>query len=123
MAIFWLVWQSGTIVLIRALDGVDPPILHDLRHAAQHVPGVQAVIDVQARWVGHQLRAEVSIAVAPTLSVAEGHAIAKEVRHQLLHQVRYLRGITVHVDPIGEAGELHHHIAEHAHDGLAVHSH
>jgi cation diffusion facilitator family transporter len=123
VAIFWLVWQSGTIILIRALDGVDLPILYDLRHAAQHVPGVQAVTDVQARWVGHQLRAEVSIAVVPALSVAEGHAIAKEVRHQLLHQVRYLRGVTVHVDPIDEAGELHHKIAEHAHDGLAIHSH
>ena len=123
VAIFWLVWQSGTIILIRALDGVDPPILHELRHAAQHVPGVQAVTDVQARWVGHQLRAEVSIAVAPALSVAEGHAIAKEVCHQLLHQVRYLRGVTVHVDPIDEAGALHHQIAEHAHDGLAVHAH
>jgi cation diffusion facilitator family transporter len=123
VAIFWLVWQSGAIILIRALDGVDPPILHELRHAAQHVPSVQTVTDVQARWVGHQLRAEVSIAVAPALSVAEGHAIAKEVRHQLLHQVRYLRAVTVHVDPIDEAGELHHQIAEHAHDGLAVHSH
>jgi cation diffusion facilitator family transporter len=123
VAIFWLVWQSGRVILIRALEGVDPPILHTLRHAAQHVLGVQAVTDVQARWVGHQLRAEVSIAVDPALSVVEGHAIAKEVRHQLLHQVRYLRGVTVHVDPVDEAGELHHHIAEHAHDGLAVHSH
>jgi cation diffusion facilitator family transporter len=123
IAILWLVWQSGSIVLIRVLDGVDPPIVHDLRHAAQHAPGVHTVTDVQARWVGHQLRAEVSIAVAPVLSVAEGHAIAKEVRHQLLHQVRYLRGVTVHVDPVDEAGELHHQIAEHAHDGLALHSH
>jgi cation diffusion facilitator family transporter len=121
--IFWLVWQSGRIMLIRALDGVDPSVLHELRHAAQHVPGVQTVTDVLARWAGHQLRADVSIAVAPALSVVEGHAIAKEVRHQLLHHVRYLRGVTIHVDPVDEAGELHHHIVEHAHDGLAAHSH
>ena len=49
--------------------------------------------------------------------------LLKEIRHQLLHQVRYLRGVTVHVDPADEAGELHHQIAEHAHDGLALHSH
>ncbi|MBI3329481.1 MAG: cation diffusion facilitator family transporter, partial [Nitrospinae bacterium] len=122
-AIVWLIWQSGRMVFIRALDAVDPEIITELRHAAQHVPGVQALAEVQARWVGHQLRAEVSIAVAPALSVAEGHAIAKEVRHQLLHQVRYLGSVTVHVDPVDEAGEQHHQIAQHTHDGLPVHSH
>jgi cation diffusion facilitator family transporter len=122
-AILWLVWQSGTIVLHRALDGVDPEVIHELRHAAAHVSEVQAVTEVQARWVGHYLRAEVSIAVAPALSVAEGHAIAKEVRHQLLHHVRYLSGVIVHVDPADEAGEHYHQIAEHIHDGLPAHAH
>jgi cation diffusion facilitator family transporter len=122
-AILWLVWQSGTIVLHRALDGVEPEVIHELRHAAAHVPAVQAVTEVQARWVGHYLRAEVSIAVTPALSVAEGHAIAKEVRHQLLHDVCYLSGVIVHVDPADEAGAHYHHIAAHTHDGLPAHSH
>jgi cation diffusion facilitator family transporter len=122
-AIVWLVWQAGRMVVIRAVDGVDPEVLAELRHSAQHVPGVQAVTEIQARWVGHQLRAELSIAVAPILSVAEGHTIAKEVRHQLLHQVHMLGGISVHVDPVDEAGEHYHHIAAHTHDGLPAHSH
>jgi cation diffusion facilitator family transporter len=123
VAILWLVWQSGTLVVIRALDGVDPEISAELRHAAGHIPGVQAVTEVQARWVGHHLRAEVSVAVAPALSVAEGHAIAKDVRHQLLHHVRYFSGVIVHVDPADEAGERYHYIAEHVHDGLPAHAH
>jgi cation diffusion facilitator family transporter len=122
-AILWLVWQSGTMVLHRALDGVDPEVIHELRHAAAQVPSVQAVTEVQARWVGHYLRAEVSIAVAPALSVAEGHAIAKEVRHQLLHHVHYLSGVIVHVDPADEAGEHYHQIPAHTHDGLPAHTH
>jgi len=122
-AILWLVWQSGALVVIRALDGVDPEIIAELRHAAAHVPRVQAVTEVQARWVGHYLRADVSIAVAPALSVAEGHAIAKEVRHQLLHHVRYLSGVIVHVDPADEAGEHYHQIPAHMHDGLPAHAH
>ena len=121
--ILWLVWQSGTMVLIRASDGVAPEMITELRHAAAHVPGVQVVTAVQARWVGHHLRAEVSIAVAPELSVAEGHDIAIEVRHQLLHHVRYLSEVSVHVDPLDKAGEEHHRIAEHVHDGLPAHSH
>ena len=123
VAILWLVWQAGRMVVIRAVDGVEPELLAELRHSAQHVPGVQEVTEVQARWVGHQLRAELNVAVAPTLSVVEGHAIAKEVRHQLLHQVHMLGGITVHVDPVDEAGEHYHHITAHTHDGLPAHSH
>ena len=73
--------------------------------------------------MGHYLRAEVSIAVASALSVAEGHAIAKEVRHQLLHHVRYLSGVIVHVDPADEAGAHYHQIAEHVYDGLPAHAH
>jgi cation diffusion facilitator family transporter len=122
-AILWLVWQSGALVVIRALDGVDPEIIAELRHAAAHVSGVQAVTEVQARWVGHYLRADVSIAVAPELSVAQGHALAKEVRHQLLHYAHLLSGVIVHVDPADEAGERYHYIAEHIHDGLPVHAH
>jgi cation diffusion facilitator family transporter len=122
-AILWLVWQAGQMVVIRAMDGVDPEVLAELRHTAQHVPGVQAITEVQARWVGHRLRAELSIAVAPTLSVAQGHAVAKEVRHQLLHHVHRLGGLTVHVDPVDEAGEHYHQIPAHSHDGLPVHCH
>jgi cation diffusion facilitator family transporter len=122
-AILWLVWQSGRMVLIRALDGVDPEIIHELRHAAAHVSGVQALTEVRARWVGHDLQADVSIAVAPELSVAEGHAVATEVRHQLLHRVRYLREVSVHVDPLDQAGAEYHRIVEHLHDGLPTHSH
>ena len=122
-AILWLVWQSGKMVLTRALEGVDPEVIHALRHAATHVPGVLALTDVRARWIGHDLQPEVSIAVARELSVAEGHAIATEVRHQLLHHVRYLSEVSVHVDPLDRAGAEHHRIGEHAHDGLPTHSH
>jgi cation diffusion facilitator family transporter len=122
-AILWLVWQSATMVMIRALDGVDPEVTHEFRHAATHVFGVQEVTEVRARWVGHCLQAEVSIAVAPELSVTEGHALATEVRHQLLHHVGYLSEVSVHVDPRDQAGAAYHRIAEHVHDGLPRHSH
>ncbi len=49
--------------------------------------------------------------------------MAKEVRHQLLHQVPSLIEVTVHVDPLNEAGEQHHRVSTHTHDGLPAHSH
>jgi divalent metal cation (Fe/Co/Zn/Cd) transporter len=55
--------------------------------------------------------------------VAEGHAIAREVNHQLLHHLSYLNGAVIHVDPVQEAGEEHHRISTHSHNGLPPHSH
>lgn len=122
-AILVIVWQSGKTVFTRLLDGVEPKVIEEIEHTASHVSGVEDVAEVRARWVGHRLRAEVNVAVDPDLSVAEGHAIAREVNHRLLHDLRYLDMAVVHVDPAQEAGEDHHRISAHSHDGLPPHSH
>src|SRR5215213_9581234 len=122
-AILVIVWQSGKMVFTRLLDGVDPEITDEIRYAASHAEGVEDVSEVRARWLGHRLHAEVNVAVDPELSVEEGHAIAREVNHRLMHELRYLEGAVVHVDPAQESGEDHHRIAEHSHDDLPHHSH
>lgn len=123
VAILGIVWQSGKAVFTRMLDGIEPKVIGEIKHAAQHVTGVRDVTEVRVRWIGHRLHAEVNIAVAPEFPVAEGHAIAHEVHHQLLHHLRYLSGAVIHVDPVEKSGERHHRIAAHSHDGLPVHSH
>jgi divalent metal cation (Fe/Co/Zn/Cd) transporter len=64
-----------------------------------------------------------NVAVGPSLSVEEGHSIANQARHELLHPLRYLSNVIIHVDPANASGEMHHRITEHAHDGLPIHSH
>jgi cation diffusion facilitator family transporter len=123
LAIVHIVWQSGKAVFTRALDGVEPEIVDEVHDAADHARGVEKVTDVRARWLGHHLHVELNVAVASQLSVVEAHAIAKEVRHELLHHLPYVSSVIVHVDPIEEAGEEFHRILEHTHDGLPVHSH
>lgn len=124
VAILFIVWESAKSVLSRMIDGVDAGIIDQLEHAAGHVAGVAKVTDARARWVGHRMRAEVSVAVDPRLSVAEGHQIAKQVEHELRHQLEFLSSASVHVDPLTEAGEAHHHESgkstEHRH-GSAAH--
>jgi cation diffusion facilitator family transporter len=122
-AILVIVWQSGKTVFTRLLDGVDPEVIDEIRHVAADIEGVEDVAEVRARWLGHRLRVEVNVAVDPGLSVEEGHAIAREVNHQLLHHLRYLDAAVVHVDPVQETGEGYHHIGTHNHDGLPPHSH
>lgn len=123
VAILRIVWQSGKSIFARLLDGVDPQVIDEIRHAVNHTPGVGEVTEVRIRWLGHRLRAELNIAVSPDLSVAEGHGIANEVRHQLLHHLRYLSSATIHIDPANASGEEHHDISEHTHDDLPAHFH
>ncbi len=123
LAILGIVWSAARSVFARVLDAVEPEVLNQLRRAASHVPGVLDVGEVRPRWLGHRLRAELNVAVEPGLTVAAAHEIAKEVRHQVLHHVQHLANAVVHVDPADQAGEGHHRIAAHSHDGLPVHSH
>jgi len=123
VVILHLVWQSARAVFTRMLDGVEPEILDAAEHAAKHVSGVSDVAEVRARWIGHRLTIELNVAVNADLSVTEGHGVAKEIRHRILHQVPHVSGVTVHVDPATQSGETFHGIDGHAHDGLPTHSH
>lgn len=123
MAIFRIVWEVGKPVLLRLLDGVDPEVVEEIRHAANHAPGVREVTEVRVRWVGHRLHAQVNIAVRPELPVEKGHQVAGETRHQLLHHLQYLSDATIHVDPLDASGDQHHRIPQHAHEGFLSHSH
>ncbi|MDQ6770217.1 MAG: cation diffusion facilitator family transporter [Gemmatimonadota bacterium] len=123
VAILGIVWQSVKAVFARMLDGVEPAVVDEVQHAVKHVPGVLEATDVRARWIGHRLHAEVNVSVDPDVTVAEGHAIAKEVEHQLRHHLAFLDDATVHVDPATEAGNAFHQVAAHEHDGLGVHAH
>lgn len=108
VAILGIVWQSVTLVFTRMLDGVEPETADEIRHAATHVDGVLGVSDVRTRWIGHRLHTEVNITVDPTLSVARGHAIAREVDAELREHLQFLSGVMVHVDPADEAGDQFH---------------
>jgi cation diffusion facilitator family transporter len=122
-AIFGIVIQSAKSIFTRMLDGADPKVISEIRHAAGHVPAVEEVTEVRARWLGHRLHAEINIAVDPQMTITQAHEVATEVRHQLLHHLNYLSLVVIHVDPADKSGEAHHRIPEHAHDGLPAHSH
>jgi len=122
-AIFGIVIQSGKEVFTRMLDGADPHVIEEIREAAKRVPLVKDVTEVRARWLGHRLHAEINIAVDPEMPVRQAHAVATEVRHQLLHHLDYLSLAVIHVDPADQSGETYHRIGDHAHDGLPLHSH
>ncbi|MDQ3744422.1 MAG: cation diffusion facilitator family transporter [Acidobacteriota bacterium] len=123
LLILRIVWESAAAVFTRVLDGVDPEVVDKIRSEAGRVEGVRDVSEARVRWLGHRLHAELNVAVDETLTVEEGHEIAKRVRHHLLHNLQFLSNATIHIDPANASGERHHAAAEHAHDGEPAHSH
>ena len=107
-AILRIVWESGKSVLSRLLDGVEPGVVEEVEEVAIGTPGVEEVGEVRVRWLGHELLAEVNIAVDAELSVETGHRIAQAVHNGLLERLQYLSNATIHVDPVGTSGEEHH---------------
>jgi cation diffusion facilitator family transporter len=110
IAILVIVWRSAKEVFARALDGIEPDVLSEIQHAASHVAGVREVTEVRARWLGHQLLAEVNIAVDAGLTVEQGHTIGADVHRQLVAHLPFLVRAIVHVDPTGASGESHHFV-------------
>jgi cation diffusion facilitator family transporter len=82
VAIVGIVWQSAKAVLTRMLDGVEPEVIDKIRHAAEHIPGIQ-LHDARARWLGHRLRADLAVSFDPNLSVGDAAGLAEELKKAL----------------------------------------
>jgi cation diffusion facilitator family transporter len=120
LAIMGIVWQSARAVITRTLDRVEPGVTTEIRHAAEHVPGIKRVADVRARWIGHKLHADVAIAVEESLSLPAAMDIARRVKSELLEHLPALRTANVtfeqsdldRVDLSPSSGRHAHHAPE-----------
>lgn len=117
IVILRIVWSSAKQIVLRMLDGIEPEVVDELRHHAGRVDGVLGVEEVRARWIGHEIRSEVTVVVAADLSVAEGHDVAMAVRRRLLDRIDHLGEAIVHVCPAPAPGVARHteHGAPHEH--------
>lgn len=102
--VIWILVASTRTVLHRLMDGIDEDTVEAIESIARGVDGVRRVDRVRARWSGHRLEGDLDLAVDPGLSVAEAHEVAERVHHDLLHGVRHLEGIAVHVNPADSHG-------------------
>ncbi len=113
VAIFAIVWQSSKAVLTRMLDGVEPGIVEEISHAAEHVKGIERVAQVQARWIGHRLHADVAIKVADSATAKDVVAITEALRGELFEHLPALSGANIRFqgedEPVaGHSGHGHH---------------
>lgn len=113
IAIFAIVWQSSKAVLTRMLDGVEPGIVEEISHAAEHVRGIERVAQVQARWIGHRLHADVAIKVADTATAKDLVGITEALRGELFNHLPALSEANIRLEGEGgpvvaSSGHAHH---------------
>lgn len=91
---------AGTVrdLFYRMMDAVDPELLQDIEHAAEHIDGVQGVHDVQARWVGRRLDVVLHVDCSRDVDLQRAHEIAMRVEQEVGHHVPAGR-VDVHMDP------------------------
>jgi divalent metal cation (Fe/Co/Zn/Cd) transporter len=95
------------------MDAVDPALVDQIEQVLGHTDGVRRVDSVKVRWIGHELHAEVEIAVDPASTLADAHAVAHNAEHDLLHGVHRLTGALVHAGPDEPYPAAHQALAHH----------
>jgi cation diffusion facilitator family transporter len=114
VAILVVLRGAARDVYRRLMDAVEPELVDAAERALLAVPGVLAVESVRLRWIGHRLRAEAGLVVDHDLTVWEGHEVAVEAKHELLHRIAKLDDATMHVSPSAVDGrDPHEKLAHH----------
>ncbi len=112
VAILFVLRGAATDIYRRLMDAVDPDVVDETERQARSVAGVLDVSELRLRWIGHRLRAELSIVVDPALDLSAAHDLSHDVEHQLLHRIHRLSAAIVHPEPgSGPAAHeaLNHH--------------
>jgi cation diffusion facilitator family transporter len=95
--IFVIVWQSAKSVLRRMLDGVEPDLIDEVRHAAEHVKGITKIADIKARWLGHKLHIDTVVMTDARASLADADRISVALKNKLFEHIPALSVANVRV--------------------------
>jgi len=110
VAILYVLRDAATQVWHRLMDAVELETVRTGESVLAGTPGVEHVVRLRLRWVGHDLLGEATITVDDRLTLAAAHDIAQDAEHRLLHALPRLRRVLVHVDPASdEHGRVGHH--------------
>jgi cation diffusion facilitator family transporter len=112
-AILLVLRDAAREVYRRLMDCVDPALVDTAEAALRRVDGILGVGTLRMRWIGHTLRAEAEIVVAPHLTVVEAHERAVAAEHALIHAVPRLTAATVHTDHPAHGTDPHALLAHH----------
>lgn len=86
---------------VRSLvdESASPAIVEQIKTITQSVQGVKTIPDLKTRTFGSKIYVDIDIKVEASITVKEGHDIAKEVHDSIEEQVEGVKHCMVHVEP------------------------
>jgi cation diffusion facilitator family transporter len=99
-----LIFKVGVGILWQSMQELtdtapQPEVLDKISRCISGVDGVLGHHDLKVRSSGGQYQMEAHIVVEGSLTVIEGHGIAKQVEYRLKEEIEDLNQVIVHVDP------------------------
>lgn len=91
--------ESSQIMMEKVLN---PDEIKQYKKTVKKIDGVIRIDEMLARTHGRYVIIDIKISVDPSISVREGHDIARTVRVELLNQHSDIENVLVHVNPYEE---------------------
>ncbi len=99
LAILVIAWGAARTMWYRLLDAIEPELMDKAEIVISQQSGVEALQKLQMRWLGHRLRAEMVIAVAPEITAVQTQEVTQALRHQLRQQLPKLSDVLIETAP------------------------
>lgn len=104
-----IVYSASKEIFSRLLDGIDPAVVETITRTVGQVHLIHSVDHVRARWIGHQLHADVTIAMNGTFSIATSHDITHNAEALLKVALPSLDRVSFHIHPLLTSKKVHQH--------------
>lgn len=97
LAIVGITWNAIKAVWYRMMDAVDPHLVEHVEDHARGVAGVEDVLTLRLRWVGHRMYGVIKVQVRADTSLAASQDIVRAVQHEATQVIPQLTELTVEV--------------------------
>ena len=97
IAIVGITWNAVKAVWYRMMDAVDPHLVEHVEDHIRALEGVDAVLTLRLRWVGHRMYGVIKVAVPADASLADSQRIILAVQHESGHVIPQLEELTVQI--------------------------
>ena len=79
------------------MDAVDPHIVEHVEAHVRGVDGVDELLTLRLRWVGHRMYGVMKVTVAADTTLEASNEIVRAIQHEAQHVIPQLEELTVEV--------------------------
>ena len=97
IAIVGITWNAIKAIWYRMMDAVDPHLVEHVEDHARAVDGVEDVLTLRLRWVGHRMYGVMKVAVSADATMEASGQIVHALQHEARHVIPQLDELTVEV--------------------------